>query len=84
MRKDQIISEGTVDNILVEKNILMQGQCEFILTISFFFQTPERLYYVCPFIKGGDLFHKLKNDIFFKEDLVKYSICMIWGLPIGI
>jgi serine/threonine protein kinase len=77
MRKDQIISEGTVDNILVEKNILMQGQCEFILTISFFFQTPERLYYVCPFIKGGDLFHKLKNDIFFKEDLVKFYSAQI-------
>ena len=77
MRKDQIISEGTTDNILVEKNILMQGQCEFILTMSFFFQTPERLYYICPFIKGGDLFHKLKNDIFFKEDLVKFYSAQI-------
>ena len=77
MRKDQIISEGTTDNILVEKNILMQGQCEFILTLSFFFQTPERLYYICPFIKGGDLFHKLKNDIFFKEDLVKFYSAQI-------
>ena len=77
MRKDQIISEGTVDNILVEKNILMQGQCEFILTLNFFFQTPERLYYVCPFMKGGDLFHKLKSDIFFKEDLVKFYAAQI-------
>ena len=72
MRKDQIISEGTVDNILVERNILMQGQCEFILTMNFFFQTPERIYFVCPFIKGGDLFHKLKTDIFLKEDLVRF------------
>ena len=77
MRKDQIISEGTVDNILVEKNILMQGQCEFILTLNFFFQTPERLYYVCPFMKGGDLSHKLKSDIFFKEDLVKFYAAQI-------
>ena len=77
MRKDQIISEGTTDNILVERNILMEGQCQFILTLSFFFQTPERLYYVCPFIKGGDLFHKLKNDIFLKEDLVRFYAAQV-------
>ena len=77
MRKDQIISEGTVDNILVERNILMEGQCQFILTLSFFFQTPERLYYVCPFIKGGDLFHKLKTDIFLKEDLVRFYAAQV-------
>ena len=72
MRKDQIISEGLVDNILVERSILMEGQCPFILTLSFFFQTPQRMYFVCPFIKGGDLFHKLKQDGFLKEDLVKF------------
>ncbi len=77
MRKDQIISEGLIDNILVEKNILMEGQCEFILTLSFFFQSPERLYFVCPFIPGGDLFHKLKTDGFLKEDLVKFYAAQI-------
>ena len=72
MRKDQMISEGLADNILVERNVLMEGQCEFILTLSFFFQSPERIYYVCPFIKGGDLFRKLKTDGNLKEDLVKF------------
>ena len=28
MRKDQIINEGLSDSILVERNILMKGQCE--------------------------------------------------------
>jgi serine/threonine protein kinase len=77
MRKDQLISEGIADNILIERNILLEGQCEFILTISFFFQSPERIYFVCPFIKGGDLFHKLKNEIFFKESLVQFYAAQI-------
>ena len=77
MRKDQLISQGIVDNILVERNILMEGQCEFILTLSFFLQTTERLYYICPFLKGGDLYHKLKKDIFFKEDLVKFYVAQV-------
>jgi serine/threonine protein kinase len=35
-------------------------------------QTSERIYFITPFIKGGDLFHKLKNDMFLSEDLVKF------------
>ena len=77
MRKDQLLSEGITNNILIEKNILMEGQCEFILTLSFFLQTPERIYYIMPFIKGGDLFHKLKSDIFLKEDIVRFYSAQI-------
>ena len=77
MRKDQLISEGISDNVLVERNILMEGQCEFILTLSFFFHTKERIYFITPFIKGGDLFHKLKNEIFFKENLVQFYAAQI-------
>ena len=50
MRKDQLLSESLIDNILDEKNILSEGQCEFILQLSFFFQSPERIYFVTPFI----------------------------------
>jgi serum/glucocorticoid-regulated kinase 2 len=77
IRKDQVISEGLLDNILVEKNILMEGQCEFILSLTYFFQTPERLYFITPFIKGGDLFHKLKTDGFLREDLAKFYAAQI-------
>ena len=77
MRKDQLISEGISDNVLIERNILLEGQCEFILTISFFFQSPERIYFVCPFMKGGDLFHKLKSEIFFPENVVKFYAAQV-------
>ena len=77
MRKDQLVSEGIVDNILLERNILMEGQCPFILSLSFFFQTPERIYYITPYISGGDLFHKLKTEIFFKEETVKFYSAQI-------
>ena len=77
MRKDQIISEELQDNILLEKNILIESQNEFILSLSFFFQTKERIYLITPFIKGGDLYHKLKKDKFLKEDLVKFYSAQI-------
>ena len=77
MRKDQIISEELQDNILLEKNILIESQNEFILSLSFFFQTKGRIYFITPFIKGGDLYHKLKKDKFLKEDLVKFYSAQI-------
>ena len=72
MRKDQLLSESLIDNVLDEKIILSEGQCEFILQLSFFFQSPERIYFVTPFMKGGDLYHKLKIEGNLPEDLVKF------------
>ena len=77
MRKDQLLSESLIDNILDEKNILSEGQCEFILQLSFFFQSPERIYFVTPFMKGGDLYHKLKIDGYLSEDLVRFYTAQI-------
>ena len=77
MRKDQILSEELKDNILLEKNILMEAQCDFILSLSFFYQTPERMYFITPFLQGGDLYHKLKTDFIFDEDLVKFYSAQI-------
>ena len=77
MRKDQILSESLIDNILDEKNILSEGQCEFLLDLAFFFQSPERIYFVTPFMKGGDLYHKLKLEGYLTEDLVKFYTAQI-------
>ena len=77
MRKDQILSEELKDNILLEKNILMEAQCDFILSLSFFYQTQERMYFITPFLQGGDLYHKLKTDFIFDEDLVKFYSAQI-------
>jgi serum/glucocorticoid-regulated kinase 2 len=77
MRKDQLLSENIIDNILSEKNILSEGQCEFLLTLSFFFQSPQRIYLVTPYMKGGDLYHKLKIDGYLPEDLVRFYTAQV-------
>ena len=77
IRKDQIISEGIIDNILVERNILLLNQSPFLLTLSFFNQTSDRIYLFTPYMCGGDLFHKLKTDMFLPEDLVRFYAIQI-------
>ena len=72
IRKDQIVSEDILDNIKLEREILSEGQCEFLLTLSFFYQSPERIYFVTPFIAGGDLYTLLKKKGNLEEDLVRF------------
>lgn len=62
MRKDQLVSEDITENILLEKNILSSNvKSPFILTLSFFFQSPDRIYFVTPYIRGGDMYNYLYN-----------------------
>jgi calcium-dependent protein kinase len=77
IRKDQIISENILKNIKNEKDILKQANNEFILNLSFFFQTNERIYFVTPFIKGGDLYELLKKKKFLDEETVKFYCVQI-------
>lgn len=72
IRKDQIISENLLEYIKMEKHILSTMTCKFILDLSFFFQTPERVYFVTPFMKGGDLYHKLRLEGVFPEEMAKF------------
>ena len=77
IRKDQIISENIIYNILNEKEILSNNENDFILNLSFFFQTPERIYFVTPFIKGGDLFNLLKKKRHLTENLIRFYSAQI-------
>ena len=77
MRKDQLISEGIVGNILGEKNILNEIGSPFILTLSFLFQSPERLYIATPFIPGGDLYSLLRKRGPFPENEVRFYCAQV-------
>ena len=77
IRKDQIISEDIVDNILLEKQILSCSKNEFILNLSFFFQTKERLYFVTPYLSGGDLYNLLQKKKYLDEKIVKLCAAQI-------
>lgn len=45
--------------------------------IIILFQSPERIYLVTPFMKGGDLYHKLKTDGYLTEDVVRFYTAQI-------
>lgn len=68
LKKDVLIDQDQIENTLLEKKILENLQHPFLCGMVFCFQTEERLYFVMPFLRGGELFQHLKKFRFFEEE----------------
>jgi hypothetical protein len=68
LKKHVLIDQEQVENTLLEKKILESMEHPFLISMTFFFQTSERINFVMPFMQGGELFHHLKNFKTFTED----------------
>uniref|UniRef100_A0A1I7XZZ4 Ribosomal protein S6 kinase n=1 Tax=Steinernema glaseri TaxID=37863 RepID=A0A1I7XZZ4_9BILA len=58
----------------MERNILAQIRHPFIVRLHYAFQTEGKLYLILDFLRGGDLFTRLSNEVMFTEDDVKFYL----------
>ena len=77
IRKDTLLSKNLVEQATVERDLLIGADHPFLCRVDFVFQTRQRLYFVMPFISGGEL-----DRIFIKqrrllESEVKFYIAQI-------
>ena len=77
LKKDVLLDEDQVESTLLEKQILQSLNYPFLVGMVFCFQTIERIYFVMPFVRGGELFQHLRNEKYFKEDKVKFYSAII-------
>jgi len=56
IRKDILIEMDQVDNTILEKDIMFQCDHPFLVSMDYLFQNDLRLYFVMPFIRGGELY----------------------------
>jgi len=56
IRKDILIQYDQVDNTLLEKDIMFECDHPFLVGMDFLFQNDLRLYFVMPFVRGGELY----------------------------
>ena len=56
IRKDILIEYDQIESTLLEKEILFAVDHPFLVGMDFLFQTETRLYFVMPFIRGGELY----------------------------
>ncbi len=72
LKKDILIEQEQIENTLLEKNILESINYPLLCNLIFCFQTEERIYFVMPFLSGGELFQHLRKFRTFDEYKVKF------------
>jgi serum/glucocorticoid-regulated kinase 2 len=68
LKKDVLIDQDQISNVVLEKKILESLQHEFLVGLICCFQTKERIFFVLPFLRGGELFTHLRNVKIFDEN----------------
>lgn len=77
LKKDVLLDEDQVESTLLEKKILQSLNYPFLVGMLWCFQTEERIYFVMPFVQGGELFQHLRNAKYFPEEKVKFYAAII-------
>ena len=74
LRKDVLVEAGQIENVKLEKEILLACNHPFLAGMEYVFQNDTRLYFVIEFLKGGELYkHFLKKRRFQEEEARFYS-----------
>ncbi len=72
LKKDILIEQEQIENTLLEKEILQTIDYPLLCGLVFCFQTEERIYFVMPFLSGGELFQHLRKFRTFDEEKVRF------------
>ena len=72
IRKDVLIEYDQIKSTALEKDILFEADHPFLCGMEYLFQSEARLYFVMPFINGGELYKIFQEQKRFPEDTVKF------------
>ena len=82
IRKDILIEYNQIKNTKLEKDIMFKCQHQFLVGMEYLFMSELRLFFVMPFIRGGELYRFFKAKRRFKEHEVKFYAVQI-ALALG-
>ena len=82
MRKDRLVdNSNNIQQVFLEHNVLINANHPFLANMLYFFTTEARLYFVMPFIGGGEMSEVLKKEKKLSEKMTKfYVIQLVLGL----
>ena len=72
IRKDVLIEYNQIKNTKLEKEIMFKCQHKFLVGMEYLFMSDLRLYFVMPFVKGGELYKIFKMKKRLPENVVKF------------
>ena len=77
IRKDVLIEYDQIASTALEKDILFEADHPFLCGMEYLFQSEARLYFVMPFINGGELYKIFQEQKRFAEDAVRFYAAQI-------
>lgn len=72
IRKEDIIDKDQIEHTKTERVILEHCNNNFLVNLIYAFTTPEKIFFVTQFMKGGELFQHLRHAKRFTEDRAKF------------
>lgn len=72
IRKDLVIDNNGLECLQIEKLILLQANHPFIISLECVFTKEARVYFVMPYIQGGEIFSHLTKASRFSEKRSKF------------
>lgn len=82
IRKDILIDLNQIESTILEKDILFECDHPFLVGMEYMFQNETRVYFVMPFIRGGELYKIYQQKKRFNEKTVKFYSAQI-ALAVG-
>jgi len=61
IRKETFKNDKDKNNCIIERVILEKLKSNFVVRLHYAFQTPDKVYFVIDYMKGGDLFYHLQK-----------------------
>lgn len=77
IRKDIVLDNDSLENVKLEKLILLQVNNPFIVSMHYVFQRSYRIYFIMEYVPGGELFRYLREERRLNEIRVKFYSAQI-------
>ncbi|CAK87907.1 unnamed protein product (macronuclear) [Paramecium tetraurelia] len=77
IRKEDIADPEQLEHTKTERIVLEHVNHPFLVSLNWAFQTPEKLFFITQFMKGGELFQHLKHVKRFEESRTKFYVSEI-------
>ncbi|KAJ7341420.1 hypothetical protein JRQ81_005495 [Phrynocephalus forsythii] len=81
LRKDHVVQKRQQEHVLMEKQVLLQSRCPFIVRLFATFRDSRHVYLLLEFCQGGELWAKLREVRCFSEPVAVFcSACVVEAL----
>ncbi|XP_077782812.1 cGMP-dependent protein kinase 1-like isoform X1 [Podarcis muralis] len=81
LRKDHVVQKRQQEHVLMEKKVLRQSRCPFIVRLFATFRDSRHVYLLLEFCQGGELWAKLREARCFSEPVAVFcSACVVEAL----